>query len=479
MIRVPAHPALVRSLLIRDVVNRLVVIAGAALLAAAACSPRGPQAHAELAMPDRFSATGGEAIPDRWWQALGDPALDALIAEGLAHNPGLLAMWDRLAQADALVRRERAGIFPSVDGDASASISARGEPGADAAATTSLSLGLAAGYEVDLWGRLGASRDATRFEHQASEQDVQAAAITLSAEIATTWYRLGEQQSQLQLLADQLANGDQTLELVRRRFEHGLVAETDVLRQSQLVESIRGDLALASAREEVLGHRLSILLGRPPAGPAPASSLLEALPALPETGVPAVLLQRRPDLRRVHFRVQSADRRVAAAISEQFPRLSLGARVSTAATAPHDLFRSWFGSLVSNLAAPIIDGGRRRAEVARARAELSERIHLYRDAVLAALGEVEDALSLERRQWEFHASLEAQLELARAVLERASAAYAAGTADYLRVLDAEQTLNSLERRRLQAHLELVQLRIGLYRALAGGWEMVRPQADPS
>ena len=443
---------------------------------AAGCSAPAMTARPAIPMPSEFSFTGGETIPDRWWLALDDPTLTALIDDALANNPGVRATWHRLAQADAALNKQRSALYPKVDASAGAGVDGRSNA-VGVTTGTSVSLGLAASYEVDLWGRIGATNDVARLDAEATALDVMASAITLSSQIAATWYELVELRADNLILAEQVASAEKTLDMVGKSFERGLVPRADLLRQQQRVESIHGERDQAAARVALLEHQLAILLGRPPTDRVAANvTVLDELPPTPATGLPAQLVSRRPDVARSHLAIRSADRKVAVAIADRFPRLSLNARLSTSATSPQKLFSDFVGSLVSNLAAPIFDAASRRAEVERARAALLERIELYRQAVLAALSEVEDALVREHAQTELIASLETQLAMTEELLGQAREAYAAGMTDYLRVLDAEQTHHSLQRRHLSARGDLFSIRISLYRALAGGWELENPTA---
>jgi len=261
-----------------------------------------------------------------------------------------------------------------------------------------------------------------------------------------------------------------TLDLVSRRVHAGLAASDDEVRQQQAVEALRGDQSLALANLAVLEHQLAVLVGAPPTtSVAPAGIALAALPGLPATGVPAELLQRRPDVLAAFARVEAADRDVAAAIADRYPRLSLSAR--SGLDAP---FTGWLTSLVASLTAPLFDGGHRAAEVDRARAAAAQAVLAYQATLLTAAQEVEDALVREARQQENLASLDKQLALSAQALDAAQHRYGAGLADYLDVLDAQDSLQSLERSRLKAQATLLENRIALYRALAGEWGLARP-----
>jgi NodT family efflux transporter outer membrane factor (OMF) lipoprotein len=419
-------------------------------------------------LPARFSGTGTEAAAGQWWTSFHDPVLNDLVAQAFAGNPGLQAAWTRLTQAEAVARRMGAALVPALDAEGRAVELRNGDDDA-ASRSAPVSLGLAAAYEVDLWGRIRSGREAAVLDAAASREELQAAAQTLAARVASTWFQLVEQHGQLDLLNRQLLTNEQILELVTMRFRRGQVGAADVLQQRQLIAANRGQQAQVEARAGVLAHALSILLGLPPdRGITARTAVLVELPALPRTGVPAELLQRRPDLVSASYRVMAADRRTAAALAERFPRLSLSARLDSEGGRGAYLFKNWLATLAANLTAPLIDGGFRRAEADRAEAAALEALHLYGETVLAALAEVEDALIREERQREFLARLDSQLEMAALVTGRVRDRYLRGTEEYLRVLNALLTQQDLERTRLTAHQQLLQDRIDLYRALGGG-----------
>jgi len=425
---------------------------------------------------EAFSSSGKAALPDRWWRSFNDPALDALVERALEGNFSLQAVWERLRQAEASARKAGSDLFPRLDLQAGASHS-RSDAGR---VTTSeaFSLGLAASYELDLWGRVRSGRQAAEYKVRASAGDLRAAAVTLSSEIATVWYQLVEQNGQLALLDEQIAAYEQLLELVTLRFRAGKDSVADVLQQRQLLESRRGEKSRALAQAAVLLHQLNILLGISPTADVDVQTAkLPELSPLPETGTPLDLVRRRPDLLSAYDLLQAADRQTAVAVADRFPRLSLSARAETSASHARDLFDNWIANLAANLAAPILDGGARRAEVDRSRAAAAELLAGYRQAVLEAIGEVEDALVQEERQREYLASLQRQLELSERTIERVRDRYIQGVENYQRVLDALLSHQQLQRSRLTAQRGLIDDRISLCRALAGGWEMTK--ASPS
>ncbi|MBD3335425.1 MAG: TolC family protein, partial [Candidatus Eisenbacteria bacterium] len=231
---------------------------------------------------------------------------------------------------------------------------------------------------------------------------------------------------------------------------------------------------ITESRIHVLEHRLAVLLGRAPQEPTQyAPNKLPALPPVPETGLPMDLVRRRPDIRAAYRRLQAADRDLAAAISNQYPRLSLNASVSTAEDDSGNLFESWAHSFAANLLAPIFYGGQLRAEVDRNEALKQQRLYEYGQATLVAFQEVEDALIQEEKQRERIRSLEEQAHYAEQSYERLRNEYFNGVSNYIDVLTALTDYQELRRELLSAQLVLLEFRIALYRALAGGFETPR------
>ena len=435
-------------------------------------------------LPEKFSASGAPAAPDKWWTALGDENLNKLIEQALADNFDLQSTWARLTQARAKARKAGADLWPSLDADGGASrkrtvtvvnqrdgTSRRNKVRAD-----SFSLGLTASYELDLWGRVRSTQDAAQLDLSATREDLHAAAITLTAEVADTWYQLVEQRGQIGLLDQQIKTNEDYLELVTLRFRRGQVTATDVLQQRQLLKSKEGQKVQSLATLEVLMHQLAILLGKPPdSAVAPAANTLPALPPLPDTGVPVEWIGRRPDIRSAYLDVQAADRRVATAIADCFPKISLSVSTETTATRVRQVFDNWVATLAANLTAPLFDGGLRLAEVDRTKAAVSERVSTYGQVVLDSLKEVEDALTQETQQREYLKSLKDQLELSQQSTDQVMKSYIKGTESFLRFLTTLLSHQQLQQTNLQAQRELIQYRIDLYKALGGSWPMEQPQ----
>jgi outer membrane protein TolC len=226
---------------------------------------------------------------------------------------------------------------------------------------------------------------------------------------------------------------------------------------------------------ELLQHQLSILMGKPPGLWWSDTAIdLISLGQLPQIDVPAAVIQRRPDVLSAYRTVQAADQRVASAIADQYPAISISASAQSSTDRINDLFDDWLGNLAANIAAPLFDAGLRKAEVERTRAVLSERLNNYSQTVLTALQETEDAVSQEAHQRMLIESLQQQLSLANNVYQRTYEYYLKGRLDYLRVLTALISMQGLEQRELTARRVLIERRIDLCRSIAGGWPLQRP-----
>lgn len=436
----------------------------------AACAHQRPATQEAVALPEHFSASGSAAIPTRFWQAFNDATLDQLVQQALRQNYSLAAKRETLIQADALLKQAKASYWPSLD----ASLGAARSSGDAIATVKSYSGGVAAAYELDLWGRVRSTADAAELDRMASADDLAAASITLAADVTSTWYQLLGQRGLQQLQQQQMATNEKVLQLIIARFQQGQADAADVLRQKVLLEQNRAALATYAASIAVLEHALAVLVGElPNTTPIPTISTLPDLAPLPDTGLTADWLQNRPDIRSAFYGMEAADARIAAAIAERYPRIDLSASYTSSANRASNLFDDWLENLAANLVLPVIDGGSRRAEVTRRESLFREAFATYQQTILAAVAEVEDALAQERFQLQRIEHLKTKMELNDQVVKRMSLRYRSGAVDYLDVLEALVTQQETEQDLVTARQLLLEYRIALARALAAGWE-----ADP-
>jgi outer membrane protein TolC len=249
-----------------------------------------------------------------------------------------------------------------------------------------------------------------------------------------------------------------------------MASALDVYQQRQVVEGVKAQIPLVEAQEQLLLHELALLLGKPPRSRISITRTALVLPeAVPATGIPADLLANRPDIRAAWRRLQSADWRVSAARADRLPAIRLTAGASFGPAQPDLLWENWLLNLAANLAAPILDGNRRAAEVDRTKAVADERLWAYRETVLTAIKEVEDALVSEAKRREHIAALQLQIDAAKRALEEARDRYRKAIDDYLPVLTQLLAVQTLERNLIQQRAQLILDRLALYRALGGAW----------
>lgn len=443
------------------------------LLTMAGCANRQLPQPFPTRTPPPFTDSGPFVMPDRWWTAFEDRGLDREVEIALGGNFTLASALQRLRAARAFARREASSLFPQVNGVIG--IDSGFGPERD---RTTVAWGLDASYQVDVWGRIEAGVEAEQLRASATAADYQAIALTLAAEVARTWFALIEARAQLELLEEQVTTNRTGLELLEERFGRGFVRSADVLRQRQLVESTLEQVVVEQARIEVLEHQLAVLQGRfPQDARYDTGAEFPALPALPMTGLASDLLLRRPDVVRDFLAFQAADRDLAVAITNQYPRIDLTGSVLNIADHPETLFRDWFVSIGGQLVAPLLDGGQRRAEVDRTAAVVAARFNEYGQTILIAFQEVEDNLARERYQVQRLERLNRQVDLAQQASDQLREQYLIGDADYLDVLSAIQAQQRLQRETLSARLELLLFRVGLYLALAGDFD-TRPMNPP-
>jgi NodT family efflux transporter outer membrane factor (OMF) lipoprotein len=380
--------------------------------------------------------------------------------------------WARLSQARAIATREGAPRWPRLQLEAQSQkqksfLSAFNR----SFESTQHSVSLAASYELDIWGRLTHQAKAAHLEERAVRDDVEGLAISLTAEVAETWFDLLSQRARHDLLNAQLETNETFLELVTLRFDEGLASALDVYQQRQVLITARTQLASNGAQLAVTQNRLAVLLGRAPGQQKyEIKGTLPKLPPLPSPGVPADLLDRRPDVRAARRRLESSDHRINVALGAMLPSLRLtGSAGYTSPTLRDFAFDQLIWNVLANITAPLFEGGARKAEYDRSKAVVEERASQYGQIVLQALGEVENAIAQDHFQHEQIGHIQEQLDNAKNTLREARERYLHGLNDYLPVLNALQSLHNAEQNLLSAQRQLLSTRIQLCRALGGAW----------
>lgn len=440
------------------------------LLPLVACSPfRAELKPQELVeTPQSYSTLGSETVPSRWWQSFDSVDLNRLIDEALNDNLTLRQAWARLQQARSLTRKSDSSKKPDLTLSAGHENNRQRSNGTTTD-NEAYSLGLSSSFELDLWGRVAAQVESQRKEELATGEDLQAAAISLAAEVTDSWLSLLTQIGQQQLLAVQLQTAQDYLELIDLRFRKSQSTALDLLQQQESIAALQTRLPALQKQEQLLRHELALLLGTPPKQPLGLTTFaLPQLQPLPKLGIPAELLQQRPDIRAAALRLQAADLDLTSAEADRLPALKLTASATSSGDFS-ELFDNWLLNLAQNLTAPLLDGGKRKAEVERQQAIIAEQLADYQQTVLTAIREVEDALVSEQKLQEELSALQHQLQIAEKALTTAKNRYLKGQSTYLPVLTELQNVEQLQQDLLDQQLDLLSNRVSLHRALGGDW----------
>jgi outer membrane protein, multidrug efflux system len=430
-------------------------------------------------LPETYREQSGEYdAGQQWWLDLGSDDLSALMDEALRSAPDIRVALARLEQAQAAAEKTGSALWPTVGASAEARrVWTKPEAG-NVVENDVYGLGLAASYELDLWGRVRALRQADTLAVMASRDDLRTAALTLSGEIAGAWISLCSTRQQLAVLDEQQRTNAAILSSLELRFANSLTSALDVLQQREAMAQTETVIFPLRSEAVRLENRLNLLLGKAPGtlDLSAASSLPEPMP-MPQTGLPADLLQERPDIRAAWQRLHESGWDLAAARADRLPALRLTGNFEHSGSDSGRIFDNWLANLAASLTAPIIDGGSRRAEVKRQEAIRLERLAGYEKTVFTALSEVDTGVSAVLRQIDLVRALEAQRDAAQSALASARIRYQNGVLDYDTVLSLLLKLQQLERTRIREQASLLTLQTGLCRALGKGWRSSFPDAS--
>lgn len=422
-------------------------------------------------LPDDRLLDAGEYPPaleaaGPWWQRFDDARLDLLVSRVLEANRDLVSAGLRLEQARARAGLAGTDLWPQLD--ASANASARRELEGDADTSESFSTSVSVGYEVDLWGRLRAQRDAAVWEARATAEDLQATRLVLVGETVNLYWTLAFINQRLAAGEESLARVQRTLELVRVQYDVGAVSRIELREAEQnLLSQQAAQSDLRQQRVETRNALTVLLDGVPwPQENEPQDLAAAQSPAI-EPGLPAELLGRRPDLRAAEHRLRSTLADVHATRTSYYPAISLNASIGGSSTSLADVVANPVATLGAGLALPFLRWNEMQLNTAIAEAGYEIAVNDFRTTLYTAFSEVDNALS-GREQ------LARQVELSRESLEAAEeierlyeVRYRAGATPLRTWLDAQETRRNAELALAQARLDLLRNDVVLFQALGG------------
>ena len=418
-----------------------------------------------------------------WWKAFQSPVLDRLIADAEGGSFDIRAAAARVRQADAAASLAGAPLLPTVTtsgGETWSRSSSRSSRvgsitfggGGAYRETRQYDASYGASYEIDLWGRLRANRDAAAADALATRFDLRTAALTAVASVADTWFQALASQDRIDVARRNLADAEQVLAAIRARQEAGTTSLLEVSQQEALVAGLRAQIPGLQGQLVQQVNALAVLVGRNPEalGVTPDTLTNLAAPNI-AAGLPSELLSRRPDVAAAVARLAAADADVRAARAALFPQVSLTGSGGWSAFALTTLFGP--GSVVAQAALSVsqtvFDNGAKSAQVEQVRGRYDELLADYGRTVVQAFTDVENALAVVATATEQEAREREAVATAQRAADIARAQLLAGTSDIVTALQAQTTLfNDLDLL-VQARLSRFRGLVALYRALGGGF----------
>jgi len=481
----------------------------AALLLLSACEVgphyRPPQAEAPPAYGELPVNTAqvplsrpvpNEADLSQWWTQIRDPELQILIARALQSNLALQTAASRIREAREQEIVAGAAEWPKLNANGAAlnlhsnsnplGALAGGGAGGQSTANHSTNiklynLGFDATWELDIFGGTRRAEEAAQANTEAAAWEMRDGEVSLTAEVANDYLSLRAARARMAILRKEIQRQQNALALVHARARAGFVTQLDVNQQKALVNTTAAELPGLQADARAYEHAIAVLLAQQPETLTAELDSAAPLPPIPATlpvGLPSDLLRRRPDIREAERKLAAATANIGVAVADLYPKFNLIGAASF--TGPHigDLLSaSHFGTVgFGQITWPLFQGGQIHANIRAKEEEMQQAYLAYRQAVLAALQNTEDALARYANEQQRYLSLQAAVQSAQSSAVLAENQYRAGLVTYLNVLTAETTLLGAQDDLTQSRQQLAQNLVSLYKALGGGWSEAEIEA---
>ena len=441
------------------------------LLAGCSVGPEYIDPVVETPVAYRTAAMPNGTISDlKWWALFNDPLLYDLVSMALANNRDLKIAVSRIEQARATVGFTRADRYPRVDVEAGV-LTGNFRGGARTFDTDStVYLAAPLNWEIDFWGKFWRSTEAARADLMASEFGLKSVQLALVADVATTYYQLLDYHRRLSISEATVESRTQSLDIIQQRFDKGIIAQID-LNQAQIQKEIAAAaIPLYERSIAKTENGLAILLGRLPESVRVKKNLVDQPPPEIPVGLPADILERRPDIIQAKYVVKARTEQIGVAEAMRLPAITLTGSLGVATTELADMVTDggvW--SVGGQLLGPLINFGKNKRRVEIEEQKMQQALYQFENAVLIAFREVEDALVEISTYRDELSALERQQEAALSANKLSKERYDKGVTSYLEVLETERAL-------FNAELQLSELQrlyrnafVNLYKALGGGW----------
>ncbi|EIZ78988.1 rnd efflux outer membrane family [Novosphingobium sp. Rr 2-17] len=461
----------------------MAIRSGAAVMALAigGCSMAPAYHPPQTAAPAQFKEVAGwsQAAPadgvDRgaWWKVYGDPVLDDLETRADAASPTLAAALARYDQARGTARETKADLYPTVgvNGNVASARVSKYRPTSPGTASQyeDYVVGGSINYELDLWGRIRNEVKADVAAADASKADLASARLSLQASVADAYFRLRGLDAEAKLLANSVDAFARAYDLTDKRHKGGIASGIDTNRARTTLDNARALIAANANQRAATAHELAALTGALASDFSVAEATPDLNPPAVPIGTPSELLQRRPDIAAAERRIFAANARIGVAKAAFFPSLSLGASGGWNTTGPAFLSTPssfWsLGPLASALT--LFDGGKRKAQVRISRAQYDEAAADYRDSVLTAFRQVEDAIAAIHHLADETSAQQSAAQAAQRTRDIAMSRYRDGASDYLEVVTAQTDALTAQRNLISAQTDRMRASVSLVKAMGG------------
>ena len=441
-------------------------------------APLSPQAKATI--PPSYNEMDGwrlaqpndNVLRGNWWEIYANPELNALEEQVAAANQNIAQAEANYRQAQALVRASRSGYYPAVTGGASATRSRRSSEVGGLGASNDFLLPIDFSWEIDLWGRVRRTVEASQAGAQASRADLASVLLSAQSLLAQDYFQLRTVDAQKKILEDTIEGYRKTLDLTKNRYTGGVASKADVLQAETQLKSTQAQSIDLGVQRAQLSHAMALLVGKPPSAfSIPVAPLVATPPAIP-IGVPSDLLERRPDIASAERNVAAANARIGVAEAAFYPNVTLSASagLEAASLAKWLAWPARFWSVGPAVSEVLFDGGLRRAQTDQARAAYDAQVAAYRQTVLTGFQEVEDSLAALRVLEEEAQVQQEALAAARQTVDVVTNQYKAGTVSYLNVIVVQVIALSNEQAALNILGRRMAASVTLVKALGGGWD---------
>lgn len=422
---------------------------------------------------------GGQSVDlTAWWRAFDDPLLESLIQRAVAANPDLKLAEARVRQAMAQRGVSLAALGPSLDASGSYSRGqSRTSSGGQYAGSNigdQYVAGFDASWELDIFGGARRGLESADAQIRANVEDRRDVLVTLTAEVASNYLALRTTQQRIDVAQNNLAAQQRTAQITIKRHQAGFANGLESAQAQAQVASTAAQIPTLEATARQTMHNIAILLGQPPAdlvAELSAAAPAPPTPPAPPLGLPADLLRRRPDIRRAEAEIHVATANIGVATAELFPKINIigssGYSASQAASwfTPANLIWSFGPSVSWNL----FGSGRTKAQIEVQKMLEEQTVIAYRQTVLAAMREVEDALIASGKEAQRRVLLAQAVQANQKAVALSLELYTQGHGDFLSVLEAQRSLYSAQDSLAQSAGGAATDMVALYKALGGGW----------